>query len=373
MFEIADRIREIQAKGEKVIDLSLGQPEVPAPGHITEAIKMSLDHPITSYTAAAGSLELRSIISEKFTKDTQAKTDRSEVIVTCGSKHALFITLLSLVDPGEEILVPEPYFPAYAEITALIGGKLSTVEAAHSEKDLRVDVEELLSAVNKKTKVILLNYPNNPGGWTLSFDQVRRIADFCSENEIYLVSDEIYNKIVFDEKVHASAWSFSKDSDYIVSLGSFSKTYSMVPFRLGYVVARRGICDSILKAQRGTITMVSPYIQNGGIAALKGPQDFVAHRMKKYQQRRDKCIEMLRKAGINSPKPEGAFYLFIKLPNSSEASKFAINLLDHDRVAVLPGSIFGPKWKSYVRISFATEDSDLYAGLSKFQDAFPSF
>ncbi|HKW05226.1 MAG TPA: aminotransferase class I/II-fold pyridoxal phosphate-dependent enzyme, partial [Nitrososphaerales archaeon] len=146
MFEIADRIREIQSKGKRVIDLSLGQPEVPAPSHIVEAIKTSLDHPITSYTSAAGSTELRTLISETLAKETGAKTDPSEVIVTSGSKHALFITLLSLVDPEEEILVPEPYFPPYAEIAALIGGTLTTV-AINSENGLRLDLEALFSAV----------------------------------------------------------------------------------------------------------------------------------------------------------------------------------------------------------------------------------
>ncbi len=295
------------------------------------------------------------------------------MLVTCGSKHALFVSLLSLVDPGEEILVPEPYFPPYAEIAELVGGKLRTVPAADSNGGLKMDVEELLASVTQKTKLILLNYPNNPAGWTLERNQVKRVADFCADGGLYLLSDEIYDKIVFDKRGHTASWSFSKDSDFLVGLGSFSKTYSMVPYRLGHIVARRKVCEEILKAQRATITMVSPYVQSAGIAALSGPQNFVSERLAKYQERRDRCIAMLRRAGISSPKPEGAFYLFIKLPDASDGSKFAIDLLEHERVAVLPGSIFGSKWDKYVRLSFATEDSSLYEGLTRFQEAYPSF
>ncbi|MDA4111986.1 MAG: aminotransferase class I/II-fold pyridoxal phosphate-dependent enzyme [Thaumarchaeota archaeon] len=367
MFEFADRIRVLQEQGINITDLSLGQPEVPAPGHIARALQRALEKPILSYTSAAGSQELRSLIANKLSQESGREVTVSQVIVTCGSKHALFITLLSLLDPGDEIIVHEPYFPPYAEIAGLTGAKLTTVPVAvNSETGFSLDVDEMIAAVTSKTKVILVNYPNNPAGWTLDGGKIKRLADFCMSRGIYFVSDEIYDKIVFDGKVHTHAWEYSDQSRHVIELGSFSKTYSMVPYRLGFIVAKDGVCSELLKTQRATITMVSPYIQAAGSAALKGPQDFVAQRLRKYEERRDKCVELLSKQNIRVAKPEGAFYLFVKMPDKVNVAKFALDFLEEEHIALLPGEIFGIRWRNYVRMSFATPDENLYPAIERF-------
>jgi aspartate aminotransferase len=371
MLSLAEKIRQLESSGEKIIDLSLGQPEVPAPAHISKAVENSLLNPQTSYSSSAGFEEFRRLIAQDLAKRSgSVDTNSQEIIVTSGSKHALFIALLSLVDPGEEVLVFEPYFPPYAEILGLVEGALKAVPIHSSSDDsLEPDVEEFLSAIGGKTKAVLLNYPNNPAGWTLTRSQVSRVADYCSEKGVYLISDEIYDHIVFDGREHCPAWSFSRDSEYIIHIGSFSKTYSMVPYRLGFLAGRKSVCDSVLKAQRATVTMVSPYIQSAGIAALKGPQEFVKSRLEIYEERRDKCVGTLASAGLACPKPSGAFYLFIPLPKNSrwsDAFEFATKFLEASKVAVLPGGIFGERWKNYVRISFATEDSELFEGMRRF-------
>ncbi len=378
MFELADKIRQLQSKGREIIDLSLGQPEVPAPAHISRAMQEALETPLTSYTSSAGSIELRRLIAERYTMGSGVDTGEQEVIVTSGSKHALFISLLSLVDPGDEILVHEPFFPAYTEIAELTEAKLRTVPVSTSFSDdtaaFKLDLDQLFSKVTPKTKLILLNYPNNPAGWTLGRDEVKRVADYCSGRGIYLLSDEIYDRIVFDGRNHCHAWSFSADSQYIIGLGSFSKTYSMVPFRLGYIIARRRLCEDFLKSQRATITMVSPYIQKAGVAALTGPQDFIAARCTKYQERRDRCVSMLRKSGVPVHIPQGAFYLFVKMPEKviADASEFVLDFLENEGIALFPGSIFGERWKGYVRISLATEDKSLYHAVERFAEAWAS-
>jgi aspartate aminotransferase len=363
MFELADRIRVLQQQGINITDLSLGQPEVPAPNHIANAAQEALSKSITSYTSAAGSHDLRSLIAERISKESGKDANASEVIVTCGSKHALFIALLSLLDDGDELLVHEPYFPPYAEIAGLAGAKLTTVPIESHEG---VDVGRLLDAVTPKTKVILANYPNNPAGWTLNSSQVKRITNFCSSKGIYFVSDEIYDKIVFDGKTHTHAWSCADRSPYVIELGSFSKTYSMVPYRLGFVIANSGVCSELLKTQRATITMVSPYIQAAGVAALKGRQDFVEERLRKYEERRNRCADMLAKHGIRVGKPEGAFYLFVKMREITNVSQFVDDFLDEEHVAILPGEIFGSRWRNYVRMSFATPEENLYPAIEKF-------
>lgn len=372
MFEFADKIRRMESSGQ-VIDLSLGQPDAPAPRHIPEALQRSLNTPITSYSSSAGSMDLRNLIADRYSEESRVSTDPSEIVITAGSKHALFISLLSILDQGDEVLTHEPYFPAYAEIAGLVGAVLKTVPISNDANRLKLDLNSLFSSVTSKTKMILVNYPNNPAGWTLTSEEVKKLAEFCSDKGIFLVSDEIYDKIVFDGLRHCHSWTYSKDTDRIIGLGSFSKTYSMVPYRLGYIVAKTVAIRDILKAQRATVTMVSPYVQSAGVAALSGPQDFVKARLEKYQERRDTYVRMLRNDGIPVPKPDGAFYLFVKMPDGTDVLKFATNFLEQERVAVLPGAIFGKRWENYVRISIATEDASLHEGMEKFQQAYPSF
>jgi aspartate aminotransferase len=367
MLSLAEKIDHLRASGEKVIDLSLGQPDVPAPPHVSEAMQHSLANPVISYSSSAGSEELRSLIAQDLSRRAAAEAKPSDVIITAGSKHALFISLLSILDPGDEVVVFEPYFPPYAEILALIGGAIRSVPILDSERGLKPDIQSFLGAIGKNTKAVILNYPNNPAGWTLERSEIKEIVDYCSQRRVYILSDEIYDHIVFDGMTHFPAWMFSGDSEFIISLGSFSKTYSMVPYRLGFLVAKKKIREDILKAQRATVTMVSPYVQSAGCAALKGPQDFVRSRLKKYEERRNRCCEILCNAGLRCHKPRGAFYLFFELPDQkfrNHAFEFASHLLDRYRVAVLPGGIFGERWKDYIRLSIATEDSALYQGLN---------
>jgi aspartate aminotransferase len=365
MLSLVEKIRQMEKAGEKIIDMSVGQPEVPAPAHISEAMRNALLTPETSYATSAGSEELRKLIAQNLEKRSGIETNLGEVIVTSGSKHALFITLLSLIDPGDEVLVFEPYFPPYAEIVGFVGGILKTVPITSKQNEMKADVNSFLAAIGTKTKVVLLNYPNNPAGWTLDRSEVKRILDYCAEKGIFVVSDEIYDHIIFDGRAHCPAWTFSGQSDSAIHIGSFSKTYSMVPYRLGYVVSKKNVLDGVLKAQRATITMVSPYTQKAGIAALSGPQDFIKSRLDKYEERRNKCIAMLGKSNLVCARPAGAFYLFFPLPANvaTDALEFASRLLEKYKIAVLPGGIFGEHWKNYIRISFATEDSRLYRGI----------
>ena len=370
MFELADRIRRLESEGRKITDLSLGQPEVPAPPHISRALQTAVERPLTSYSSPAGSSELRQLIAENYTKESGVETSADEVIVTPGSKHALFISLLSLVDPGDEILVHEPFFPAYAEISELVEGTLRTFPVHTLESgDFELDVEGLLSTVTPKTKVLLINYPNNPAGWTLTRKEVERIVNFCAERGVYVLSDEIYDRIVFDKREHIHAWAFSSHDQHTIGLGSFSKTYSMVPYRLGYIVAKKNVCHDLLKAQRATITMVNPYVQKAGVAALAGPQDFVRSRLEKYEERRNRSIALLRSKGIRVQSPGGAFYLFVKTP-VADSFDFVLNFLERENVALFPGSVFGRKWASYVRISLATDDALLYPAIESFAEAY---
>lgn len=371
MLSLAEKIRQIEASGGKVIDFSLGQPEVRAPAHVVEAMRSSILSALTTYSASAGSRELRNLLALNLHSRSGATAEENEILVTAGSKHALFITLLSLLDPADEVVVFEPYFPPYAEIVALLGGAVKSVPIlSPSHGELKPDVDGLLSAIGPRTKAVLLNYPNNPAGWTLAKAEVKRVVDYCSEKGVYVVSDEIYDHIVYDSKTHCPAWSFSESSDCVIHIGSFSKTYSMVPYRLGFVAARKRVIEGILKAQRATVTMVSPYVQSAGIAALKGPQDFVKSRLDKYTGRRNRCIEILSRHEVICPRPSGAFYLFIPLPPSSyrrwrDAFEFATKLLQERKLAVLPGGIFGERWSNYVRVSFATDDDILYPGLEE--------
>lgn len=366
MLSLASEVSRIRESGKTVIDLSLGQPDLPAPPHISDAFRQALLNPTSSYSATEGLPELRGLIAERQSAASKVETSPSQIIVTAGSKHAIFVSLLALLDSGDEVLVPEPYFPPYEEIAALVGVNLRTVPMEWSPERVRLDIDKLLGAVTRRTKVILLNYPNNPAGWTLEEADVKKVAEFCSDKGVYLVSDEIYDRIVFDGRQHCPAWAFSKGTDCLVSIGSFSKTYSMVPYRLGYLIAKSGVAREILKVVRATITMVDPYAQKAGCAALAGPQDFVTSRLAKYQERRDRCLQILRADGFVVPPPQGAFYLFVRMNDGVDVPKLANKLLNRESVAVLPGGVFGERWGQFVRMSFATADSDLFTGVQKF-------
>jgi aspartate aminotransferase len=363
MLDLANEVKRIKDSGRQVVDLSLGQPDVPPPSHISGAMRDALASPVFSYSDTAGVVELRSLIAKMYAKSSGAQTDSSNVVVTPGSKHALFVSFLSLLDPGDEVLCPEPYFPPYAEISALVGAKLTTVPVKWAPDSVRLDLDRFLDSATRRTKVILLNYPNNPVGWTLRREEVRRVAEFCSEKGVYLVSDEIYDRIVFDGLQHCTSWAFSQGTDRIVSIGSFSKTYSMISYRLGYFVAAKSLAREMLKAVRATVTMVNPYVQQAGCAALTGPQGFVASRLAKYQWRRDRCLRILNEKGIYAPSPAGAFYLFIEVPSRWAVSDLVKTLLHEDGVAVLPGEAFGKRWRQFVRVSLGTSDSDLFTGM----------
>ena len=371
-LDFADKVKSLVLRGIKVTDLSLGQPEVLPPKHIADALASSLIEYSSALSSTSGLPELRRLIAERCSLESGVATDSSNIIVTSGSKHALFVSLASLIERGDEVLVPEPYFPPYGEIVALLGGRMVTFPVFATDSGTRLDVDQLLSNIGPKVRTIILNYPNNPCGWTLDRNSLAKLVDFCTEHGIYLLSDEIYDKILFDGARHCPSWTFSPSSDYIVQIMSFSKTYAMVPYRLGYLVTNPELHKKILKAHRATITTVSPYIQKAGVAALEGPQDFVHERLATYQRRRDDAMKILKENGIITSKPEGTFYLPVKMPGGTNVEKFANDLLEEKHVAVLAGSAFGKSWSGFVRLSLTADDTSLLRAIEIFARAYKS-
>jgi aspartate aminotransferase len=369
MLETADVQRHLRQAGKHIIDLSLGQPEVPPPPHVVAAAQRALQTGSVEYAPSAGLAELRVALSERLRQDDGSEVSPVDIIVTCGSKHALYLALTTTIDEGDEVLVPDPCFPPYREIVAAAGGRARPVRLLARNR-YAFDLTALERRVSHRTKALVLNYPNNPCGWSPSREELRRILELATERGFLVISDEIYDKIRFDGTPHTHLAAFPDFRAVTLMIGGFSKTYSMVPYRLGFLVAPRALVPSLIKLQRCTLTTVSPFIQLAGVAALQGPQDYVEERRRVYEARRNHALRLLDELNVPCVAPRGALYAFPDL------SEFALpsmaltqRLLTKTGVAVTPGIAFGRSWNHHARLAFTATDTDFATAL----DAFAQF
>lgn len=368
MIGMAETARKLASTGVKVIDLALGAPEVPPPNHILDAIKKATDDGQTGFYPLQGLHELRQAIADTLKADDGSDVSPQEVVVTCGVKQATFLTVMALIDHGDEVIVPDPCFPPYREVIAVAGG-VSIPFAINGIGAVRSKVPDLEKLITRRTKMILLNYPNNPSGWVPSRDDLKGILETASRHDLVVVSDEIYEKSIFDGHRHHHLTSFADMKDRVVMTNGFSKTYSMVAYRLGYMVADKKTVEEAMKLMRCTITMVPYPIQKGGIAALRGPQDFVKERVETYRRRRDRALRRFAEIGLDCRKPDGTFYLF---PNISKlgigSMEFCRRMLEEAQVSMSPGISFGENWDNYFRLSLGVADDKLEQVLDRIGD-----
>ncbi|MEM4384360.1 MAG: aminotransferase class I/II-fold pyridoxal phosphate-dependent enzyme [Candidatus Caldarchaeum sp.] len=369
MLTFADKIRELKRKGIPIIDLSLGQPEEPPPSHIAEAAARALVEARTEYESSAGLRELREAIAKRLYLDDESEVSPNRVIVTSGAKHALMLSIMAVVDDSSEVLLPTPTFPAYIEQVSLAGAS-PVYYRLEPDNGWSPNVSEIEGKITAKTRLIILNYPHNPTGWEASIYIIRQILEVAAQHDIYVVSDEPYEKIILKSNVkHYHITHFSEFSERCIMVNSFSKTYGMVAYRLGYLVSPPHLAEHIIKLQRATITNVSPIIQKAGLAALTGPQNYISSCLQKYTQRIAMGLRVLREAGFQCTEPAGGFYLFPKLPNMNiNSTEFAVKLLEEEAVAVTPGRVFGPEWDNYVRLAFTASDEKISSALERIVD-----
>lgn len=344
-----ERVVELRQAGVDVIDLTAGDPDFPTPQHIKEAARRAIKKDFTHYTAAAGIPELREAVAAKYRREYGVRARADEVLITCGAKQALFSLALSLLDEGDKVILPRPFWPTYLALTDLVGAKARILTTREAE-GFRVQASKVEELFSSRTKAIVLNFPCNPTGALIDLDDLEAIVRRALVHGAYVISDESYEKIVFNREP-ISAVLFRDEN--VVVVGSFSKTYAMTGWRVGYVIGTKELIHNLAVIQSHSVTHPCSIAQKAALAALTGDQGEVEHMVREYCRRRDRVVEDLNRIpGVSCHLPEGGFYAF---PNVSaflkgDSTALAERLVKAG-VAVVPGASFG--CDGFVRISFS--------------------
>ncbi len=345
-MKISERARQLRREGKDVIDMGLGEPDFSTPSHIVEAACRALREGKTTYAPAQGIPELREAIAEKLNAENGIQATPENIIVTSGAKYAIYEAMQVLIEPGDEVILLEPAWVSYEACVLLAGGK--PVFVRHDESFKSAEVGE---HITPKTKMIVVNSPNNPIGVVYPRSFLKEIADLASDHGLYVMADEVYEKIVFDGEHHSIA-SFDGMFERTITINAFSKTYAMTGWRLGYAVAPEEVIARMRKIQSHSISSPTTFVQYAGVAALKGDQSFVESMVEEFRKRRDMLAKGLDELGIDYAPPEGAFYVFMN--TGMDGDEFSRRFLEEFHVAVTPGSGFGKSYSSWVRLSYAT-------------------
>lgn len=369
-LQITAKAKAMKAQGIDVIGLGAGEPDFDTPQHIKDALYKAVKEGFVYYTPTQGIPELRKAIAEKLERDNKISyaPDR-EIIVTPGAKQALYEAVLAITNPRDEILIPTPCWVSYEPMVQLAEGKAVFVPTY--EKDcFRLSGEAVEKKITEKTRAIILNSPNNPTGAVLDGDALKAVAELCVERELIAISDEIYEKIIYEAK-HVSIASLPEMKERTITVNGFSKTYSMTGWRLGYAAAPQKIIEAMNRIQEHSISCPTSFVQKAGVAALKDSQECVAAMVKEFKKRRDAIVKKLNEIpNVTCVKPKGAFYAFANFSVYEKNSlKLADFLLEKARVAVIPGAAFGKIGEGFLRLSYATSRENINKGIERIEQA----
>jgi len=371
-FEVLVRARALEAKGKHVIHLEIGEPDFDTPAHVVEAGVRALKGGATHYGPAAGIPELREAIAEDTRQRRGVRATPEMVVVTPGGKPIMFFVILALVDEGDEVLYPNPGFPIYESMIRYIGGNPVPVRLLE-DKGFALDVDQLVSRVNPKTRLIILNYPHNPTGGTIPETGLRAIADVAAKHGVPVLSDEIYSRILYDGH-HVSIASLPGMEPLAIVLDGFSKTYAMTGWRLGYGVMPAPMAQVVAKLQVNATSCTATFSQMAAVAALKEDQSPVDRMVAEFRQRRDVIVDGLRAIpGFQCVRPKGAFYVFPNITRTGHSSRtLADLLLDEAGVACLSGTAFGEFGEGHLRFSYANSLENIQEALKRIRSLISS-
>ena len=363
MIKPAKRTKEIElslirkmfeATKPGAINLGIGEPDFNVPENIKNAMIESIKENDTHYTPNKGILELREEIAKKFKIDNAIETDVENIIVTVGASEGLYVSTQAFIEKGDEVLLPNPSFLLYEACINLAGGKITSVDCT-MENEFKLKSDDVQEKVNENTKAIILNSPSNPTGAVMEKEDIKAIADLSMDKDFLIISDEIYEKIIYDKKHYSPArW-----SDNVVTLNGFSKTYAMTGLRIGYLTANENICEELFKVHQNNVACTTNTSQRGALEALRGPQDEANKMIAEFKRRRDLIVKRLNEMGHETVNAEGAFYVFPKIEDEEFVQKAA-----KAGVITVPGKAFGSNGKEHVRMSYANS----YENIEKAMD-----
>ncbi len=359
------RFFDIAATMDNVISLGIGEPDFVTPKPILEAGIASLEQGHTHYTSNSGTLEFRNAVSEQLKKLYNVDYDSAlELLITVGVSEAMYLALTAIINPGDEVIVPQPCFVSYMAEVSLAGGTPVPI-ATRVDNNFQVTAEEIEAAITRRTKALLIGYPNNPTGAVLERETLEAIAKIAQKYDILVISDEIYDRLVYDIE-HICVASLPGMWDRTILLGGLSKAYAMTGWRLGYVAAPPEFLGAMSKVHQYTIMSAPTIAQEAGVTALQKGEEAVEEMRQRYNRRRRLIVDGLNSLGMKCFEPRGAFYAFPSVRGSGmDDAEFAERLLDEERVAVIPGRAFGLGGAGYVRCSYATAYDKIEAALER--------
>ncbi|UCE74456.1 MAG: pyridoxal phosphate-dependent aminotransferase [Methanomassiliicoccales archaeon] len=363
----ADLVEKLKKEGIDIVSFALGEPDFDTPEHIVKAAISALNQGFTHYTPTQGIPELREAIAKKSKEENDISCDASNVIVT-PTKLGIFASVLALSGKGDEVILPDPGFVSYFQMINFAGAKAVGVRTL-KDNGFRMLPDDVAEAINPKTKVIILNSPGNPTGCVATKDDMKGIADLAQDHGLFVITDEIYEKIIYKGEHHSIA-ALDNMFERTVTLNGFSKSYAMTGWRLGWVLASKEIVKEIQKIQQHSISCAVSFAQKAGVAALKGPQESVKKMVSELRERRDimvKGINSISKLECNAP--QGAFYVFAEFNYDKPSVEFAKFLIENAHVAITPGSSFGSGGEGFIRFSFATSQESIDEGLKRIENA----
>jgi aspartate aminotransferase len=364
---VDSKAKQMKAEGIDVVGFGAGEPDFDTPQHIKDAAIKALNEGFTKYTPAAGIPELRQAIADKFKRENGLSYKPSQIIVSCGGKHSCYNVIMATCEPGDEVIIPSPYWLSYPEMVKLAGATPVIIPTT-DQTEFKVTPAQLRQAITPRTRLFILNSPSNPTGSLYTREEIKALGDICVQKNVLIMSDEIYEKLVYDGAEHVSVAGFSPAHyEHTIIVHGFAKAYSMTGWRLGYLAAPEPIAKAIDAIQSHSTSNPTSFAQKGAVAALNGPQDHIKVWLAEYSKRRAYAHKRLNGIpGISCVNARGAFYLF---PNISrlglKSAEFCSRLLDQEKVAAVPGIAFGAD--DYFRISYATSMKDIEKGLDRLE------
>ncbi len=369
-FEYLAKAQALEREGKKVLHFEIGQPDFPTPQHIKETAYQAIKDNFTGYVSATGILDLKEVIQDEVENTRGFRPDIDQILILPGAKPGIFFPMMSLVNPGEDIIYPDPGFPTYGSVVKYLNAGDVPV-ALKEENEFRLDPADIAEKITDKTKLIILNSPQNPTGSVMAKSEIDQIAELAEEKDIFVLSDEIYSKMLYDAKFH-SVTVRDETKERTIILDGFSKSYAMTGWRLGYVIGPKPIIEKMGLLMINALSCTTSFVQKAGITALRGTQEPLKEMMKAFRERRDTIVKGLNEIpGFSCLTPQGAFYTFPSIKGTGMNSReMADHILNQAGVCCLPGSAFGPYGEGYLRFSYATSVENIKQAMEQIKESF---
>lgn len=374
--KVFEKAAQLETKGEKVIHFEIGRPDFDTPAHIKDAAKHALEQGLVHYTPNTGILLLKRALAESILADKKVSYDPDgEIMITAGGQEALFLSLMSILEEKDEVLIPDPGYSQYISLVSLLGGVPRMVPLLEKENGM-MDLEEAEKIISRQTRILIINSPHNPTGGVLTGEQLARLCAFAKKHSLIILSDEAYDKILYENREHISPAAIGGMDKQTVICGSLSKTYSMTGWRIGYLAAPRALIEAAIKVQQNVMLSVGSFSQYGALAAVSASQGCVEEMVLEFDRRRRAILRGIEKIPLLEVPlhPQGAFYVFVRFKLPGIDSLTLCNyLLEEAGVAVVPGSAFGKHGVDAFRISFAASYDDCCEGMERIKEALARF